>query len=106
MVVPGDYDGDNKTDIAVVREGSTATSPLVWYVQLSQTGGLYATTFGLTGDDLNAQGDYDGDNKTDVAIWRNSTGQFYIQRTTNPSQFQVQQWGQPGDFPIASYDSH
>ena len=106
LVVPGDYDGDNKTDIAVVREGTTPTSNLVWYIQQSSNGALYATTFGLTASDLNAQGDYDGDGRTDVAVWRNSNGVFYIQRTTDPVNIQVVLWGQANDFPIASYDSH
>ena len=43
LVVPGDYDGDGKTDIAVVREGATPTSNLVWYVRRSSDGGLFAT---------------------------------------------------------------
>ena len=106
LVAPGDYDGDNKTDIAVVREGATPTSNLVWYVRRSTDGGLYATTFGITGSDLNAQGDYDGDGKTDVAVWRDSNGSFYVQRSTDPTNILVQQWGSPSDFPVAGYDTH
>ncbi|MEO8574421.1 MAG: VCBS repeat-containing protein, partial [Pyrinomonadaceae bacterium] len=106
LIAPGDYDGDGKTDIAVIREGSTPTSNLVWYARLSSDGGLYATSFGLTGVDLNVQNDYDGDGKTDVAVWRNTTGTFYVQRSSNPSNTLVYQWGAPNDFPVASYDSH
>ena len=106
LVAPGDYDGDGKTDIAVVREGTTPNANLVWYARRSSDGGLYATSFGLTGDDLNAQNDYDGDGRTDVAVWRNSNGTFYIQRTTDPANIAVVQWGQANDFPIGAYDSH
>jgi hypothetical protein len=106
LVVPGDYDGDGKTDIAVVREGSTPTSNLVWYVRRSTDGGLYATTFGLTGTDYNVQNDYDGDGKTDVAVWRDSTGTFYVQRSTSLFDTLVYQFGSANDFPVASYDSH
>jgi len=106
LVVPGDYDGDNKTDIAVVREGATPTSNLVWYIRRSTDGGLSATSFGLTGSDYNAQSDYDGDGKTDVAVWRNTNGTFYVQTSTNVNSTLVYQWGSENDFPVASYDSH
>jgi spore coat protein A len=68
LVVPGDYDGDGKTDIAVVREGSTSTSNLFWYILRSSNGTVLSYAFGITGTDLLAQGDYDGDGKTDVAV--------------------------------------
>ena len=101
LVVPGDYDGDGKTDIAVVREGATN---LAWYV-LGSTAGFSATTFGLTTSDLNVQNDYDGDGKTDVAVWRDSEGKFYVLSSLNGGVIAVQ-WGSPSDFPIASYDTH
>jgi len=107
LVVPGDYDGDNKTDIAVVREGATPSSNLTWYIRKSTDGNLLATAFGITGSDLNVQNDYDGDGKTDIAIWRDTTGTFYV--LTSGSNFQnatQTQWGVAGDYPVASYDTH
>ena len=104
LVVPGDYDGDGKTDIAVVREGATPTSNLVWYI-LQSRDGFVARTFGTTGSDLNVQNDYDGDGKTDVAIWRDTTGEFYVLRSTDFA-LSVVKWGLPSDFPVASYDTH
>jgi hypothetical protein len=106
LIAPGDYDGDGKTDITVVREGSTPTSNLSWYVRRSSDGGLFATSFGLTGSDLNAQNDYDGDGKTDVAVWRNTNGTFYVQTSSNINNTLVYQWGIPNDFPVAGYDTH
>src|SRR5262249_11250495 len=103
MVVPGDYDGDGKTDIAVVREGTTPTSNLVWYIRKSSDGNLIASVFGITGDDLTAQNDYDGDGKTDIAVWRNSNGTFYYLRSSDGA-FAVINWGLPNDFPVAGYD--
>ena len=41
---PGDYDGDNKTDVAVVHEGSTPNSPLNWYIRRSSDGGAARDT--------------------------------------------------------------
>ena len=111
MVVPGDYDGDGKTDVAVIRAGTTAESNLAWYIQRSSDGGFIGVNFGLTGGspaiagDLNVQNDYDGDGKTDIAVWRDSNGTFYFIRSTNGSVGAVQ-WGLPGDFPISSHDTH
>ena len=96
-----------QTDIAVVREGATATSNLVWYIRKSTDGGLIASTFGITGSDLNTQNDYDGDGKCDIAVWRDTNGTFYV--LTSSSGFNnltATQWGSPSDNPIASYDTH
>ncbi len=105
LVVPGDYDGDGKTDIAVVREGSTPTSNLIWYALQSSDGSALIRSFGLTGSDLNAQNDYDGDGKTDMAVWRDTNGTFYAFQSS-VGNTSVIQWGSPSDFPVASYDTH
>src|SRR5438552_14756051 len=104
LVVPGDYDGDGKTDIAVVREGLTATSNLTWYILRSSDGGLTAVNFGITGSDYCVQNDYDGDGKTDIAVWRDSDGTFYVIRSL--AGFTAVQWGSSNDYPVASYDTH
>lgn len=104
-VVPGDYDGDNKTDIAVLRDGATPESSLAWYILKSTDGGLLAYSWGATGTDLASQGDYDGDGKTDIAVWRNTDGKFYIFRSQTQTT-SVAHWGAPNDFPVLSYDSH
>jgi len=107
-VVPGDYDGDGKTDYAVVRDGVTSPSNsptnIVWYVMLSG-GGYKIVSFGLTGSDHTAQGDYDGDGKTDPAVWRETDKKFYILRSSD-NALGVVQLGLYGDYPIAGYDTH
>lgn len=105
LVVPGDWDGDGKTDIAVVREGATPTANLTWYVRRSTDGNMAVVQWGVTGTDLTAQNDYSGDGKTDYAIWRNSEGKFYVLDPT-VGGISVIGWGQPSDFPVASYDTH
>lgn len=105
LIVPGDYDGDGKTDVAVVREGSTPQSPLVWFILQSSNGQALAVQWGVTGTDLTVQNDYDGDGKTDIAVWRNSNGTYYIRNSTT-GNMSVFQWGSPSDFPIAGYDTH
>ena len=102
---PGDYDGDGKTDLAVIREASTPEAALTWYVLQSSTGNYSALSFGATGTDLNVQNDYDGDGKTDIAVWRDTTGTFYYYGSASNSVTSVQ-WGASGDFPVAGYDSH
>ena len=70
-VVPGDYDGDGLTDIAVVRRYSGGLdAPIIWYIQRSSDGGVTSMNFGLSTYDDTVQGDYDGDGKTDVAVYR------------------------------------
>ena len=105
LVVPGDYDGDGKTDYAVVREGATPTSPLQWFVLKSSDGTFLIASFGDTGTDLTAQADYDGDGKTDIAIWRDPIGAFAYRRSID-GVVVVTSWGSPNDYPVAGYDTH
>ena len=51
--------------------------------------------FGLI-DDKCAQADYDGDGKTDIAIFRPSTGDWWILQSSNGAATQTH-WGLNGD---------
>jgi len=103
--VPGDYDGDGKTDLAVVADGGTPDSQLQWWILLSGSQTVRVVDFGLTGDALLTQNDYDGDGKTDVSIWSNSTGVWYILQSSD-NAYVARQWGSPGVFPVEAYDTH
>ena len=75
QAVARDYDGDGITDAAIFRRGAAATDSTVWYIRQSSNGALNAITFGQTGNgtstfDTPIPGDYDGDGKFDVAVYR------------------------------------
>jgi spore coat protein A len=105
FIVPGDYDGDQETDLAIVREGPNAADPLTWYVLRSDGNGYIGLNFGKTGDSYNAQADYDGDGKTDIAVWNQSTGTFSYKSSLTGAVVNTR-WGTAGDLPLASYDTH
>jgi hypothetical protein len=98
IAVPGDYDGDGKTDVATFT-----TSNGVWSVQRSSDNIVQTTFWGVNGDKP-VQGDYDGDGKTDIAIFRPSTGTWWVIRSSNSSNFATA-FGTSGDKPMqGDYD--
>jgi subtilisin-like proprotein convertase family protein len=135
-----DFDGDGKTDFAVVRatgsaltsegtniprfigargrslydlnhpKSTNATSAIqeYWYVHGNGNNFFSFTAWGDGVPDRNLSADFDGDGKTDIAVWRSgtpSTAGFYIINSKDGTvRFQL--FGQQGDDPsaIADYD--
>ena len=102
-VTPADYTGDKKADLVAVRQTSAGQ---VWYINNSAANTTTGTTFGI-GDtnvrnDVQVRGDYDGDGRQDIAVWRISTQTFYyIGSATNTVG--SQQFGDAGDTPLGSF---
>ena len=72
--VPGDYDGDGKTDLAVFEPSDGR-----WLVRLSG-GGVISTQFGAWNlAHIPVPGDYDGDGKTDLAVFDPKNGRWLSQ---------------------------
>jgi hypothetical protein len=55
---------------------------------LRSTAGTIAFGFGVS-TDKPVQGDYTGDGKSDVAIWRPATGEWFVLRSENLSYYSV-----------------
>ncbi len=95
-----DYDGDNKTDLAVVRPASDMTAN--WYIN-GTTSGFLAYGWGIFGMDTFVPHDYDGDGKTDVAVWRGAEGNWYILQSQT-STLRALNFGIAGDNPTVADD--
>jgi hypothetical protein len=93
--IPGDYDGDLRTDFGggYYRDGR-----LYWRLHYSYSGQTIEYPFGLSGDKP-VPGDYDGDGRTDPAVYRPSSGTWYVWKTSDATWY-VERLGVATDIPI------
>ncbi len=87
--VPGDYDGDGITDLAVFRPSTGQ-----WFVNWS-SGGTVVTQWGTSGD-IPVTGDQDGDGKNDFIVWRG--GVWFTEFSAGGTA--AVGWGTASDKPI------
>jgi hypothetical protein len=111
FIVPGDYDGDGRDDIAVSRNADFGAGIHKYFFILQSNGGgspYVPVQWGIPGD-LICQGDYDGDGKTDIAIWRSNpdpTQNYFWVRKSSDGGLIVFEWGQSGDYPVNNWNVH
>jgi hypothetical protein len=95
-----DYDGDGRSDFAVIRLSGDNTQ-FTWFILQSRDGFSarnwgyqYAPGSGM--NDVDASGDFDGDGKWDVTVRRAESGipniVWYVQNSHDNSMT-AQQWG-------------
>ena len=101
--VPGDYDGDGKTDFAVFRKDDPSAGNATWYILKSSDSSWYVVPYGVSSD-TPVPADFDGDGKTDIAVYRKnapSSGNatWYILQSSDGSTW-YQQFGLTTDTPF------
>ena len=100
-----DYFGSGKSDFV---RNSVVNNTLNWSILRNPPGApaqIRRVDFGLPTDTI-VYGDFDGDLKQDIAVYREGTtanpqSYFYILRSSaSPSEFLAQPWGTIGDKPV------
>jgi hypothetical protein len=100
---PADFDGDGRTDFAVWRENGLGDSQRSYFFVLRSSDNTVQTEqFGSAGDDPNIVGDWDGDGKADVAVYRagasGGQGYFYYRPSSLTNvDFVSLAWGASND---------
>ncbi len=88
----------NPVDLQVGPDGA------LYYLQRGNGGQVWRVVYGAFAM-IQGKKDFDGDGKTDFAVWRPSDGTWYI-ILSSTGQGVTQQWGFPADIPVpGDYDN-
>ena len=105
-MVPGDYDGDGKTDLAVSRGFDSTPSNTIWHIRYTGGAPDAAIHWGAGSLDLFAQGDYDGDGITDLAVYRRADEyNFYVRRSTDGAMMTYHLGDSNNSIPAVNYNN-
>jgi len=106
IVVPGDYDGDKLWDPAV-RTPPAGGQSAAYRILLSSLAYDYGSSLTVPAGwpglgDTPVVGDYNGDGKSDPAIWRGSAGVWIIPLSPTYGSYLFKSWGTTGDTPVSA----
>lgn len=112
--IPGDFDGDDKTDITTIAPLKTANGStyLALQIRRKSSDGSSSNIASIRHPELGAipvSGDYDGDGKSDFAVWQiwqfdDGDAPAFLVKQSSDGQSLIYRWGAIGDLPIASLE--
>lgn len=104
---PGDYDGDQRSDVCIIRDDPASPGSAQFVFRRSSNDGIEFIDWGSTADTV-IPGDFDGDGRSDFCIRREEGGYynyFILERDGGGTGAAPISWGGTGDIDVpGDYD--